>query len=197
VALLPAVVHFTAAESAQMEGMQATLKLLAAEAHALQPGGEIVITRLANILVIQAIRGWIATDPAARTGWLGALRDPQIGHALALIHRDPARDWTNATLAREVAMSRSAFAARFAACVNEPVQRYIARWRMHGGLTWLQEDGLAVGELASRLGYRSEAAFNRAFKRHIGVTPGAVKQLGYAHADGAPRDRAMKSSHDA
>ena len=74
--------------------MQSTLRLMAAEARELRPGGEAVITRLGDILVIQALRSWIETDPAARTGWLGALQDPQIGHAISLIHRDPARDWT-------------------------------------------------------------------------------------------------------
>ena len=93
--------------------MQTTLRLMAAEAAELRPGGETVITRLSDILVIQAIRAWIETDQAARTGWLGALQDPQIGQVLALVHRDPAREWTVAKMAHEAAMSRSAFAARF------------------------------------------------------------------------------------
>ena len=149
---------------------------MAAEARALRPGGEAVITRLGDILVIQAIRSWIETDPAARTGWLGALQDPQIGRAIAIIHRDPARPWTLASLADEVAMSRSAFAARFTELVGEPAMSYVARWRMHVALDALKEQGSTVAELASRLGYRSEAAFARAFKRVIGIPPGAVKR---------------------
>src|ERR671914_1371848 len=128
--LLPRVIHVEASSSPQMDWMQSTLRLMAAEAMELRPGGETVITRLADILVIQAIRSWIASDPAARTGWLGALQDPQIGQALALVHRDPGRPWTIAGLAHEVAMSRSAFAARFAALVGEPVVAYLTRWRM-------------------------------------------------------------------
>jgi AraC-like DNA-binding protein len=158
--------------------MQSTLRLMAVEAKELRPGGETVITRLADILVIQAIRSWIERDPAAQTGWLGALQDKQIGRAIALIHRDPARSWTLASLASEVAMSRSAFAARFTALVGEPAMHYLARWRMHVALNWLKEDGTALGELASRLGYQSEAAFSRAFKRFIGVSPGAVRRNG-------------------
>ena len=111
--------------------MQSTLALIAAEAMHLRPGGEAVITRLADILVIQAIRSWIETDPAAQGGWLGALADRQIGRAIAMIHRDPARAWTVATLADELAMSRSAFAARFTALVDEPAMQYVTRWRMH------------------------------------------------------------------
>jgi AraC-like DNA-binding protein len=139
-----------------------------------------VITRLADILVIQAIRAWIETAPAARTGWLGALHDAQIGRALALIHRDPARDWTVASLARELSMSRSAFAARFTEVAGEPAMQYVTRWRMHVALDTLQRDGATVAQLADRLGYRSEAAFARAFKRVIGKPPGAVRQAAAA-----------------
>ena len=160
----------------EREWLASTLRFMAAEARALRPGGEAVITRLADILVIQAIRAWMARDPAARTGWLGALRDPQIGQAIALIHRDPARPWTVAALAAEVAMSRSAFAARFTALVGEPPLHYVRRWRMLVAVTWLQEDGAALGELAARLGYESEAAFSRAFKRVMGVSPGAARR---------------------
>jgi AraC-like DNA-binding protein len=114
-------------------------------------------------------------DPAARTGWLGALQDPQIGRALALVHRDPAREWTVAALAAEAMMSRSAFAARFTALVGEPAMQYVTRWRMHTALGWLDDDGVTVAELAGRLGYRSEAAFSRAFKRIVGVAPGGAR----------------------
>ena len=156
--------------------MQSTLRLMAAEAGELRPGGEAVITRLADILVVQAIRSWLETDPAAQTGWLGALQDRQIGRAIALIHRDPARPWTVASLARELAMSRSAFAARFTELVGEPAMQYVTRWRMQLALASLRDEGATVGELASRLGYRSEAAFARAFKRVVGVPPGAVRR---------------------
>ena len=175
---LPPIIHVEAA-GAWMEG---TLRLMAAEASELRPGGEAVITRLGDILVIQAIRSWIETDPAARTGWLGALQDRQIGRALTLVHREPARDWTVGSLAGEVAMSRSAFAARFTELVGEPAMAYVARWRMHLALTALRDDGATVGELADRLGYRSEAAFSRAFKRIIGVAPGAARQTSQAYA---------------
>jgi len=180
VKLLPRMISVEAWSSPQADWIQSTLRFMAAEAQALRPGGETVITRLADILVIQAIRSWIAQDPAAQTGWLGALQDEQIGRAISLIHRDPARAWTVASLAAEVAMSRSAFAARFTELVGEPAMHHVARWRMYVALTWLKEDGAALGELASRLGYQSEAAFSRAFKRIIGVSPGAVRRNGEA-----------------
>jgi AraC-like DNA-binding protein len=169
-----------ASSSPQMEWIQSMLRFMASEAKALRLGGETIITRLADILVIQAIRSWIEQDPAAQTGWLRALQDKQIGRVISLIHRDSARAWTVASLAAEVAMSRSAFAARFTELVGEPPMHYVARWRMHVALTWLKEEGAALGELAIRLGYQSEAAFSRAFKRFIGVSPGAVRRGGDA-----------------
>ena len=192
VQLLPRLIHVEAASSPHMEWMQGTLRLMAAEAKDLRPGGDTIITRLADILVIQAIRSWIEKDPAAQTGWLGALQDPQIGRAIALIHRDHARAWTVADLAGEVAMSRSAFAARFTELVGEPAMHYVARWRMHVALTWLRDESLDLGDMAGRLGYRSEAAFSRAFKRFIGVSPGMARRglLGRIDQETAPLDAA-------
>jgi len=186
VKLLPRMISVEASSSPHMDWIQSTLRFMAAEAKALRPGGETVITRLADILVIQAIRSWIDQDPAAQTGWLGALQDKQIGRAISCIHRDPARAWTVALLAAEVAMSRSAFAARFTELVGEPAMHYVARWRMHVALTWLKEDDARLADLAGRLGYQSEAAFSRAFKRFIGVSPGAARR----NADAANGERA-------
>jgi AraC-like DNA-binding protein len=187
ISLLPKTLLIDALHSPQMEWMQSSLRLIAAEAREPRPGGEAVITRLGDILVVQAIRSWIETDPAARTGWLGALQDRQIGRAIALIHRDPAQAWTVASLARQVAMSRSAFAARFTELVGEPVMRYVTRWRMYVAIDALKEQGTSIAKVASRLGYQSEAAFSRAFKRVISVSPGAIRRNGvtqehYAHA---------------
>ena len=174
--ILPSTIRIEASSSIRLERMQSVLRLMASEAAELQPGGEAVITRLGDILVIQAIRAWMESDPAARRGWLGALQDPQIGRAISHIHRDAARHWTVASLAQELAMSRSAFAARFTELVGEPVMSYVARWRMQVAVAALRDEGATIGELADRLGYRSEAAFSRAFKRVIGVSPGAVRR---------------------
>ncbi len=184
VRLLPLLIAVDAWNSPELEWLQSTLRFLNTEARELRAGGETVITRLADILVIQAIRSWIATDPQAQTGWLGALRDKQIGRAIALIHRDPAHDWTVASLAAAVSMSRSAFAARFTELVGEPAMHYLARWKMHAALTWLKESDAPLSQLASKLGYESEAAFSRAFKRLMGVSPGAARR----HAASEERD---------
>jgi AraC-like DNA-binding protein len=179
VGILPDTILIEASDTPRASWMQSVFRLMAVEAREFQPGGEAVITRLADILVIQAIRAWIDTAPAAQTGWLGALQDRQIGRALALIHRDPARAWTVAALADELAMSRSAFAARFTELVREPVMQYLTRWRMQVALSALEAEGATVAELAARLGYRSEAAFARAFKRVIGTPPGAVRRQAF------------------
>jgi AraC-like DNA-binding protein len=181
--LMPTIIHVDAT-TLELELMHSTLRLMATEAKALRTGGETVITRLADVLVVQAIRSWIDSDPVARSGWLGAMHDPQIGQAILLIHREPARAWTVASLADEVAMSRSAFAARFPELVGEPPMGYVARWRMHVALEWLSENGVTIAEVANRLGYGSEAAFSRAFKRIIGVPPGSVKGTGPAAPGG-------------
>jgi AraC-like DNA-binding protein len=181
--ILPRTIRIEASSTPRLDWMQSTLRLMASEASELRPGGEAVITRLGDILVIQAIRAWMESDPAARRGWLGALQDPQVGRAITAIHREPARDWTVAALAQEVAMSRSAFAARFTELVGEPVMSYVARWRMHVAVAALKDEGATVAQLADRLGYRSEAAFSRAFKRVIGVSPGAIRRSARAERD--------------
>jgi AraC-like DNA-binding protein len=185
---MPAIISVPSPGSLASEEVHIALRLMAAEARSRRPGGETMITRLADVLVVEAIRSWLDRDPGARTGWLGALRDPQIGAPIALIHRDPARPWTVASLAREAAMSRSAFAARFTELVGEPPMRYLARWRMHVALGWLTAGEMTASEAAHRLGYASEAAFNRAFKRTIGMPPGSVRRT----RDGA-RDLAERA----
>jgi len=198
IALVPRMVAVEASSSPALDWIEGTLRFMAAEARTLRPGGETVITRLADILVIQAIRSWIEKDPAARTGWLGALQDRQIGRAISLVHRDPARAWTVKSLAAEVAMSRSAFAARFTELVGESAMRYVTRWRMHVAAARLKDNDERVGDLASRMGYRSEAAFSRAFKRFIGVPPGAVRRyLGTAQGGTGGANRAQGSGPSA
>jgi len=129
-AVLPRILTLDPATSpTQLEWLRSTLRLMALEAEGLRPGGETMITRLSDVLVVQALRAWLESDPAAQSGWLGALRDPQIGRAISLIHREPGRPWTVASLADQIPMSRSAFAARFTELVGEPARRNRGRTR--------------------------------------------------------------------
>lgn len=152
--------------------MESTLRYVSREAASLRPGGETVLTRLADILVIQAIRAWLETAQEARKGWLAAMRDPQIGRALAKIHQHPEYPWSVATLANEAALSRSAFSARFTEMVGQSVVNYLTEWRMAVATSLLDETDLALAEIAMRVGYGSEPAFGRAFKRVYGTSPG-------------------------
>jgi len=174
--LLPKTIAVEAWSSPHGEWIQSTLRLMAAEARELRPGGETIITRLADILVIQIIRSWIDDNPNAGHGWLHAMRDPQVGGAILLMHRSPSRPWTVASLAAEVAMSRSAFSARFKTYVGESPLQYLTRWRMNVAAIRLEESDIGIPELAEDLGYRSEAAFSRAFKRVNGIPPGAARR---------------------
>jgi AraC-like DNA-binding protein len=182
VTLLPKVITVDAWAIPQAEWIQSTLRMIAAEAKEMNPGGETVITRLADILVIHGIRFWITHSSFAQTGWLGALRDPQIGPVISKIHRRPAHGWSLESLAAEASMSRSAFAARFTELVGESAMHYVTRWRMNAARSRLVESGVTVAEVANSVGYESEAAFNRAFKRHLGISPGAAKRAREADA---------------
>ncbi|MEZ4530045.1 MAG: AraC family transcriptional regulator [Thermomicrobiales bacterium] len=176
-AVLPRILRIESGPSAQGEWVQSTLRYMASEARQLRIGGEAVITRLSDVLVIQAIRTWLEESAELEGGWIGALRDEKIGRALTLIHRDPARDWSVASLADEVYLSRSAFAARFTELVGQPAMAYVTWWRMQVARGLIVDDGLTAAEAASRVGYQSEAAFSRAFKRTLGVPPGAARSL--------------------
>lgn len=180
VPLLPRVLHVDSWSDDESGWLHSTLRFISREAKELRPGGETVITRLADILVIQMIRSWIDSAPEGEQGWLAALRDEQVGRALVSIHREPEREWTVASLAKEVGMSRTAFSARFTELVGRPAMRYVTQWRMRLARTHLRETKEPLVALAGRLGYQSEAAFSRAFKREFGVPPGSVR-----HADGA------------
>lgn len=174
--LLPSVIGSEVMRPVHKEWLLSTLQLMAEEACDSKIGRETLLARLADVVVMHAIRSWIENDPAASTGWLPALRDKQIGRAIALIHDDPSRPWTLASLAEEVAMSRSAFATRFAELVGMPVMQYVTQWRMQVAMSLLKSDGARVADLAARLGYQSEAAFSRAFKRFTGFSPSAIKR---------------------
>jgi len=175
IALLPKVLQIDSWADDEGSWLQSTLRFIAHEARELRPGGETVITHLADILIIQAIRSWIDSAPEAERGWLAALRDNHVGKALAAIHREPEKDWTLASLAKEVGMSRSGFSARFTNLVGESAMRYLTQWRMQLARAQLQETSDSLSVLADRLGYQSEAAFCRAFKRVFGVPPGSVR----------------------
>ncbi|OLP61791.1 AraC family transcriptional regulator [Xaviernesmea oryzae] len=133
-----------------------------------------ILARLADVLTATIIRAWVEHGCGAATGWLAAVRNPEIGRVLAAIHLEPERDWSVPELARLMGASRSGFAQRFVDVVGETPARYIARMRMHQAHQWLR-DGQRVASVANRLGYESEASFSRAFRKIIGMPPSHLR----------------------
>jgi len=147
-----------------------------AEARSSRPGREAVLARLSELMFVEVIRRHLESLPPGRTGWLAGLRDPHVGKALAVLHARPGHPWTLDTLGREAGLSRSALAERFASLVGEPPIQYLARWRMQvaADLLTTTHDGIAA--IGARVGYASEAAFSRTFKKLVGLPPAAWRR---------------------
>ena len=154
------------------------LETMASEVRMQRVGAATVLTRLTEVVITRVIRAWAEGRSQDATGWLAAIRDPKIGRALAAIHRRPGERWSVESLADVAQTSRSIFSERFTAVVGVSPARYLARWRMHVASGWLRGERLTVAEVASRLGYDSEASFSRAFKRVLGVPPSEVRRIG-------------------
>jgi AraC-like DNA-binding protein len=168
-AALPRVIHLS---RAQNDGAHLHfVELAMAETAAARPGSGTVLARLSELLFIEVVRRYLATLPADNVGWLAGLRDEGIGRVLAALHQRPAQDWSLDTLAREVGMSRSVLAERFAHFVGIPPMQYLAKWRMQLASTLLANTSLGLAEIAEQVGYGSETALSRAYKRWLGVAP--------------------------
>jgi AraC-like DNA-binding protein len=168
---LPKVIHLSAAASHATSGWLGTLLNIAVkESGSSRAGGENVLARLSELLFVEAIRRYIETLPPAETGWLAGLRNPIVGQALAALHGEPREAWTVDRLARLVGLSRSVFAERFTEMVGQPPMQYLALWRMQLASRLLVEGG-HVAAVAGAIGYESEAAFSRAFKKLVGQAP--------------------------
>jgi len=175
-AALPPVIHLAAADGQGMSGgLRALLQMAIAESGGARAGGENILARLSELLFVEAVRRYLETLPEAERGWLAGLRDPVVGQALAAIHGAPAEPWTVESLARTVGHSRSVFAERFMAMMGQPPMQYLALWRMQLASRHLA-DGGTVAEVAAAVGYDSEAAFSRAFKKLVGQSPAAWRR---------------------
>ena len=156
--------------------LQKTLELLASEVDVSTPGSEVAVRRLADLLLIQALRAHIADTESEQTGWLHALADSHIGAALNSMHKRIEHPWTVASLASEAGMSRSAFALRFKRLMSESPLEYLTRWRMYRGSDLLRESDRKLADVAQAVGYDSDGAFHRAFKRVLGIAPGEYRR---------------------
>jgi AraC-like DNA-binding protein len=136
-------------------------------------GAEGVLTRLAELMFIEVLRRYLDELPTGQTGWLAGLRDEVVGRALTLLHGRPGHPWTLADLAQEAASSRSSLAKRFAELVGQPPMQYLTQWRMQVAANLLAQSGAKIAAIGAEVGYDSEAAFSRAFKKSTGLAPGA------------------------
>jgi AraC-like DNA-binding protein len=175
-ASLPAVVKLTLQEGAASEWIRSTLRYAAEEVAAGRAGSETVLEKVSELLFVEAVRRHVDRLPEGEVGWLAGLRDPYVARALALIHRDVARAWTVDDLGREAGLSRSALAERFIRLLGMPPIHYVARWRMQVARQKLRNTAASLAQVADMVGYESEAAFSRAFKKALGTSPGAWRR---------------------
>jgi AraC-like DNA-binding protein len=174
---LPKLIHISGSQVHMDQGFADLVRFIARESASQQPGAQVMLRRLTELLFIQVIRLWIDQQAEASVGWVGALRDRPLSAALGLIHQSPEYRWTVQELAEAAALSRSAFSARFTELVGEPPMTYLTRWRMLKA-TRLLKNEVRVETIAELLGYKSEVAFRKAFKREIGIPPAQYRKLG-------------------
>ena len=175
VAALPSFIHLRGTGISEFAWLQTALNFMIHETMAAKPGAEAVVSRLAGVLFVQMVRAYIEQSHSP-PAMLAAIADKQIGAALALMHKDPAQAWTLDTLARSAGMSRSALAARFHQLVGETPMQYLTMWRMQLARKLLGESALSTAAVAERVGYQSEAAFAKVFKKVVGTGPGAYRR---------------------
>lgn len=177
-AALPRVLHDPASRDRGANGTWVTqfIEHAVAESRGTRVGSQTVLTKLSELMFLEVVRRYLESLPPERTGWLGALRDPVVGRAIALMHERPAHPWTVEELARASGASRSALADRFTGSVGAPPMQYLAQWRIQIAAGLLTRSNAGIAAVAAEVGYESEAAFNRAFKKAVGLAPGAWRR---------------------
>jgi AraC-like DNA-binding protein len=173
---LPPVLKLDVRATPSGAWIESSFRFAISEIAAGRVGSTTVIAKLSELLFVEAVSQYVASLPPERRGWLAGLRDPQIGRALALLHARPTEAWTADSLASEIGMSRSVFAERFTSLVGQPPMQYLMVWRMHLAAQRLREGRGSVAQVGLAMGYESEAAFSRAFKREFGISPGTWRR---------------------
>jgi AraC-like DNA-binding protein len=156
--------------------LEHSIRYALGEATSGRAGSNVIADKLAEVLFVEALRGYIEALPDRQTGWLAGMRDPLVGRSIELLHEQPAREWTVASLAREVYVSRTVLAERFVALTGIPPMQYLTEWRMALAAHLLRSGRLSLTRIAEQIGYESEAAFSRAFKRVYGAPPGVWRR---------------------
>ena len=173
---LPRLLKVSMRDGGTAAWVQSSIRYSVAESTSSRPGSAMVLARLSEVLFAEAIRHYMDELPPGQSGWLAALRDRYVGRTLALLHEQPAYPWTVDELARKVGLSRSALGQRFSALIGTPPMQYLTRWRTSLAAAQLRESNVSIIRVATEVGYESEAAFNRAFKREFGLPPAAWRK---------------------
>ena len=176
----------------QARWLEASLQHAVEEADSPGPGAEGMLAKLSEVMVVETLRRYAAQLSPDDTGWLSGLRDRAVGKCLALMHEKPAHPWTVESLAREVGASRSVLAERFTHFVGQSPMQYLGRWRMALATNYLRRSSLNVARIAEEVGYETDAAFSRAFRREFGVPPATWRRM---HAGSAPAYRGDEVEH--
>jgi len=172
-AALPRVIHIPLATLGSDSWIPTFLHAVVSESNRRRPGGEAVLERMSEMLFVEALRRYVDALPPEQTGWLAGMRDPAVGRVLAVLHEKPDAPWTLELLAEKAAMSRSSLHERFVHFIGQPPMHYLTKWRMQVAAGLLRGGNAKLIEVALASGYESEAAFSRAFKREVGMAPGA------------------------
>jgi AraC-like DNA-binding protein len=173
---LPKILKVHVADEPSGQWLANSIRFSVGEVNGSNAGSGLVLAKLSEVLFVETLRRYINTLPPDQIGWLAGARDPIIGQALALLHKEPADPWTLSNLARRVGLSRSRLAERFRHFLAESPMAYLAQWRLKLGAEILQSTDDSVAEVAAAVGYGSEAAFNRAFKREFDCPPGQFRR---------------------
>ena len=173
-AALPRVIHVRGADRNSV--LRNLVDLALRESTSPKSGSECVLSRLSELLFVEVVRDWAFALPPNDVGWFAGLRDETVGRALQRLHHRPAHAWTLEQLAKEVGVSRSVLAERFAHFVGVPPIQYLAQWRIQLAASHLRTSTASVAEIAGRVGYGSEAALSKAFKRVVGVAPAQYRR---------------------
>ena len=179
---LPAIFKVNIGTDSSGQWLESSIRYSVGQAVASQTGSEIVVAKLSEALFAETLRRYVGLLPPDQTGWLAGARDPDVGNALALVHRQPSDPWTIAELARQVGVSRSVLAERFRHFLGVPPMAYLTRWRLQLGAQLLTSTSRSVAQVAAEVGYESEPAFNRAFKREFGSPPARFRVKSKASA---------------
>jgi AraC-like DNA-binding protein len=174
---LPRLVTINLSSMDKARWLEATLQHAVEEAMSPRPGAEGVLAKLSEVMVVETLRQFVAQLSPEHTGWLSGLRDRAVGRTLALMHQQPAHPWTVDTLAREVAVSRSVLAERFTHFVGQSPMQYLGRWRMALATNYLKRSSLNLARIAEQVGYETDAAFSRAFRREFGQPPATWRRM--------------------